>query len=61
MTPAALAKFGTVILGVYQPRLVVITTPNHEFNSYFISSSKEEESQNRFPDPTGRTNRVVRE
>lgn len=61
MTAPALAKFGTIVLGGYRPRVVVVTTPNHEFNPYFISSSAEQESQNRFPDPTGRTNRVFRD
>ncbi|KAK4696028.1 small RNA 2'-O-methyltransferase, partial [Phenoliferia sp. Uapishka_3] len=61
LQPQALAKFASVVLGVYQARTVIVTTPNHEFNPYFISSSKEEESQNRFADPTGRTNRVFRD
>lgn len=50
-----------MILGVYSPRIVVVTTPNHEFNPYFISSSTEEADQNRFPDPTGNTRRVFRD
>lgn len=61
MTATAFDKFPRVILGGYRPKVLVITTPNHEFNPWFVSSSKDEESRNRFPDPTGRTNRIFRD
>ena len=61
LTPHALQKFGSVVLGVYQARTVIVTTPNHSFNPYFVASSEEEESRNRFEDPTGRTTRVFRD
>ncbi|KAM0789794.1 hypothetical protein ACM66B_006646 [Microbotryomycetes sp. NB124-2] len=61
MTPGAFKKFGSTVLGLYGPRLVIVTTPNHEFNPYFVSSSSEDEEANRFPDPTGRTKRVFRD
>lgn len=49
------------ILGKYSARIVVITTPNHEFNPWFKASSKEEEGDHRFLDPTGRTDRIFRD
>ncbi|KDE04710.1 hypothetical protein MVLG_04849 [Microbotryum lychnidis-dioicae p1A1 Lamole] len=61
LPPHLFDKFAKTILGMYQPRLVVVTTPNHEFNPYFIATSKSDEDSNRFPDPTGRTNRVFRD
>ncbi|SCV74762.1 BQ2448_7791 [Microbotryum intermedium] len=61
LPPHLFDKFSKTILGLYQPRLVVVTTPNHEFNPYFIATSKSDEDSNRFPDPTGRTNRVFRD
>ena len=41
----------------YKPDMFVVTTPNHEFNSWFI----DEEAGHLFPDPTGRTNRIFRD
>lgn len=65
MTPPAFAKFASVILGIYAPRLVVITTPNHEFNPYFaapdLDNPNDASEAHRIPDPTGRTNRVFRD
>ncbi|KAM0751492.1 hypothetical protein T439DRAFT_312777 [Meredithblackwellia eburnea MCA 4105] len=61
LTPTALNKFSSVVLGVYQPRIVIVTTPNHDFNPYFIASSSEEEAAHRFLDPSGRTSRVFRD
>jgi hypothetical protein len=59
-----LSKFGPLILGAYQPRLLVVTTPNHEFNSYFAPPPAKKgrvSTEDRYPDPTGRTNRVFRD
>jgi hypothetical protein len=56
-----LKKFGPVVLGTYRPRIVVVTTPNYDFNPHFVASSAEEESAHRIPDPTGRTDRRFRD
>jgi hypothetical protein len=56
-----LKKFGPVVLGTYRPRVVVVTTPNYDFNAHFVPSSAEEESQYRIADPTGQTDRVFRD
>ncbi|ORY56804.1 hypothetical protein BCR35DRAFT_284068 [Leucosporidium creatinivorum] len=61
LTPNAFKKFPSTVLGLYGPRLCIVTTPNHEFNPYFVASGKEEETLHRFVDPTGRTNRVFRD
>ncbi|KAI5481302.1 small RNA 2-O-methyltransferase [Pseudohyphozyma bogoriensis] len=61
LNPSSFNKFSSVVLGNYSPRIVIVTTPNHEFNPYFVPSPKEEESQNCCPDPTGRTNRMFRD
>lgn len=36
-----------MVLGVYQPRVFIVTTPNHEFNPYFPSTSTAPKNQNR--------------
>lgn len=71
-----LDKFSAVILGKYNARVVVITTPNYDFNQYFPrwrrpgrggggkgteGGVEVEEDKYRFPDPTGRTDRVFRD
>jgi hypothetical protein len=63
-----LAKFPEIVFGNYRPRLVVITTPNYDFNQYFqrkasVKGKKkvDEEARHEFKDPTGRTERVFRD
>lgn len=72
LSEAALAKLPSVLFSLYSPRLVVITTPNHAFNPYFVRPAKAKpaspdsdeaqgEEAHLFPDPTGRTKRVFRD
>ncbi|KAK4056376.1 hypothetical protein OIO90_002519 [Microbotryomycetes sp. JL221] len=61
MTPSAFAKFGSTVLGLYGPRLVVVTTPNHEFNPYFVPTPEIKNPLMRCLDPTKRTKRVFRD
>lgn len=50
--------FAPILLGVYHPRLLVVTTPNFTFNErFFAPGSTDLEG---YPDPTGRTSRVYR-
>ncbi|EFP77209.1 uncharacterized protein PGTG_03165 [Puccinia graminis f. sp. tritici CRL 75-36-700-3] len=51
-----------LLFGIYKPKWIVITTPNHEFNQYIDQySSPETRSLHRFLDPTGRTDRYFRD
>ncbi|KAJ6498332.1 hypothetical protein DFH09DRAFT_1336679 [Mycena vulgaris] len=53
--------FGRIIFSVYRPRLVIVTTPNFSFNPYFDPPVDDmEKKTTRFPDPTGRTQRIFR-
>ncbi|KAK4687932.1 small RNA 2'-O-methyltransferase, partial [Tremellales sp. Uapishka_1] len=59
LDPKVLSRFGVVTMGTYKPRLLLVTTPNFDFNAKF--PRREEESSKRgFRDPTGRTERVFR-
>jgi len=65
-----LSKFAPILLGVYHPRLLLITTPSYTFNARFTapvdgmqSMPSDEDSKMRdggFLDPTRRTKRVFR-
>ncbi|BGP35812.1 hypothetical protein JCM10296v2_007664 [Rhodotorula toruloides] len=75
LTPTALARLPNLLFSVYSPRLIVVTTPNHAFNPYFVPSSpsasrrrprhpttgNDGEESHVHPDPSGRTNRVFRD
>lgn len=57
-----LEKSLPLIFSVYRPRVVVITTPNYEFNKYIDQySSADRSKQHRFLDPTSRTDRMFRD
>ncbi|KIJ66945.1 hypothetical protein HYDPIDRAFT_128429, partial [Hydnomerulius pinastri MD-312] len=53
-----LVHFAPVILGVYQPRLFLVTTPSYNFNARFSPPGVVKPGG--YPDPTGRTDRVFR-
>ncbi|EMD31353.1 hypothetical protein CERSUDRAFT_145359 [Gelatoporia subvermispora B] len=55
-----LQDFAPVILGVYQPRLLLITTPSYTFNARFTAPDAPPSARRGFPDPTGRTDRIFR-
>ncbi|KAJ9126911.1 hypothetical protein QFC24_001142 [Naganishia onofrii] len=56
--------FPQMVFGTFRPRIVLISTPNFEFNAKFPRSNDPEHShshgQKGFLDPTGRTDRVFR-
>ncbi|EGG13160.1 uncharacterized protein MELLADRAFT_32370, partial [Melampsora larici-populina 98AG31] len=60
LSPEVFDKFIPIVFAMYNPRVIVITTPNHDFNRYFDTSSPQSASY-RFPDPTGRTSRIFRD
>ena len=47
-----------MLLGVYHPRRLLLTTPSYTFNARFTPPDVIERSG--YPDPTGRTNRIFR-
>ncbi|KAG1808379.1 uncharacterized protein BJ212DRAFT_1383113 [Suillus subaureus] len=54
-----LADFAPMILGVYHPRLLLVTTPSYGFNARFSPPGLINTATG-FPDPTKRTDRVFR-
>lgn len=51
-----LQHFAPVVLGRYAPKLLIVTTPNFDFNRHFEAHGK----AHGFEDPTGRTTRRFR-
>jgi hypothetical protein len=49
-----------MLLGVYAPRILLITTPSYDYNARFHDPSTPEGLRGGYPDPTGRTGRVFR-
>jgi small RNA 2'-O-methyltransferase len=47
-----------MLLGIYHPRRLLLTTPSYTFNARFTPPNISERSG--YPDPTGRTNRIFR-
>ncbi|KAI9637196.1 uncharacterized protein MKK02DRAFT_23746 [Dioszegia hungarica] len=65
LDPLVLSRFGVVCLGTYRPRLLLISTPNFDFNAKFPRHDDHGDGENNFArkgfiDPTGRTERVFR-
>lgn len=70
-----LNKFPDLLFGSYRPRIIVITTPNYDFNKFFnkakqasanevsreMGEKPEDETKSSFKDPTGRTDRYFRD
>ncbi|KAG1775289.1 hypothetical protein EV702DRAFT_1199602 [Suillus placidus] len=54
-----LADFAPMIMGVYHPRLLLVTTPSYGFNARFSPPGLTNTATG-FPDPTKRTDRVFR-
>jgi hypothetical protein len=48
-----LSRFAPSILGVYRPRILLVSTPNYSFNAKFGA-------QKMYVDPTNRTDRLFR-
>ncbi|WVQ71311.1 hypothetical protein IAR50_000838 [Cryptococcus sp. DSM 104548] len=60
LDPNVLSRFGVVTLGTYRPRLMLVSTPNFDFNAKFPRAQEDGFAQRGFVDPTGRTQRVFR-
>ncbi|KAK7463412.1 hypothetical protein VKT23_006765 [Stygiomarasmius scandens] len=62
LPPNIFPFFGPVLLGVYHPRFLLITTPSYKFNARFTppTSSPSARARQGYPDPTGRTDRIFR-
>lgn len=60
LDPNILSRFGVVTMGTYRPRILLVTTPNFDFNSKFPRKPHSDFAQKGFIDPTGRTERVFR-
>lgn len=52
--------FAPVLLGVYHPKIFLVTTPSYTFNARFTSPNAPPSVRKGYPDPTGRTNRIFR-
>ncbi|KAH9949972.1 hypothetical protein B0H21DRAFT_725561 [Amylocystis lapponica] len=55
-----LQDFAPVLLGVYHPRLLLITTPSYTFNARFTPPDAPAGVRSGYIDPTGRTARIFR-
>ncbi|KZT19120.1 hypothetical protein NEOLEDRAFT_1142473 [Neolentinus lepideus HHB14362 ss-1] len=53
-------EFAPILLGVYHPRILLVTTPNFTFNARFHPPDTPESRVGGYPDPTGRTDRIFR-
>lgn len=60
LPPDIFAAFAPVLLGVYHPRLFLVTTPSFTFNARFTAPNAPIAARRGYPDPTKRTNRVFR-
>ncbi|ORY35334.1 hypothetical protein BCR39DRAFT_508846 [Naematelia encephala] len=62
LDPTILSRFGVVSMGTYRPRLLLLTTPNFDFNAKFprTDDGDHDFARRGFVDPTGRTERVFR-
>lgn len=60
ITPEILPDFASMLLGVYQPRLFLITTPSYTFNARFTPPNAPPSARSGYPDPTKRTDRIFR-
>lgn len=64
LPPPALCAFAPTLLGLYRPRLLLVTTPNYEYNARFSAPNAPSTTRiaigRAFLDPTGRTTRVFR-
>lgn len=49
-----------MLLGVYHPRLLLITTPSYTYNARFTAPDAPKSARRGYPDPTGRTERIFR-
>nr|GAT45288.1 predicted protein [Mycena chlorophos] len=62
LPPDILPALAPMLLGMYNPRRLLITTPSYTFNARFTrpSAPRSQRERQGFPDPTGRTDRIFR-
>jgi hypothetical protein len=60
LPPTIFPAFAPTLLGIYHPRLLLVTTPSYTFNARFTSPTAPASVRQGFPDPTGRTDRIFR-
>ena len=58
LTDELVAQFAPILLGVYHPRIFLMTTPSYDFNARFSPPGRSDPAG--YNDPTGRTDRVFR-
>ncbi|KAF5327146.1 hypothetical protein D9619_004099 [Psilocybe cf. subviscida] len=60
LPPNIFPAFAPMLLGVYHPEFLLITTPSYTFNARFTAPDAPPSARKGFPDPTGRTDRIFR-
>ncbi|TFK74176.1 hypothetical protein BDN72DRAFT_833905 [Pluteus cervinus] len=60
LPPDILPTVGPTLLGIYHPKLLLITTPSFNFNARFTSPTAPDSARQGFIDPTDRTKRIFR-
>ncbi|KAF5372775.1 hypothetical protein D9615_010138 [Tricholomella constricta] len=60
LPPDIFPAFAPVLLGVYHPRLFLVTTPSYTFSARFTAPRAPPTARRGYPDPTKRTDRVFR-
>ncbi|KAF7327983.1 hypothetical protein MKEN_00378800 [Mycena kentingensis (nom. inval.)] len=62
LPPETLPALAPMLLGIYSPKRLLITTPSYTFNARFTrpSAPREQRARQGFLDPTGRTDRIFR-
>lgn len=52
--------FAPMLLGVYHPNLLLVTTPSYTYNARFTAPGAPPSARKGYADPTGRTDRIFR-
>ncbi|KAF7771592.1 hypothetical protein Agabi119p4_5903 [Agaricus bisporus var. burnettii] len=60
LPPEIVPAFAPLLLGVYHPEFLLITTPSYTYNSRFTAPNAPTSARQGFVDPTGRTDRIFR-
>lgn len=60
LSPSVYPFFVPILLGVYHPKFLLVTTPSYTFNARFTAPDAPSSVRSGFPDPTQRTDRVFR-
>ncbi|KAF5359602.1 hypothetical protein D9756_003505 [Leucocoprinus leucothites] len=60
LPPEIFPAFAPMLLGVYHPKLLLITTPSYTYNARFTAPNAPRSARRGYPDPTGRTDRIFR-